>query len=119
QRPVPSHSRHASLQLTVPSLGFRDRLGQTRVGHAIEDVTDALRIVLFEHLDDLTFKLRHLVEVSFPAQTYPLPHAFAVASGNLAMTSKTLFLRQRVIRTLTHIRTTHQSWRGTASNFAL
>src|SRR5262245_17036914 len=42
----PAHLGEAVLDLAVSVLGFLDRLEQPRIGHAVEDVSNGLRMVL-------------------------------------------------------------------------
>ena len=44
---------HAILVMAVAAVGLLDRLTQARVGHAVENVTDALRMVFAQDGEDL------------------------------------------------------------------
>jgi hypothetical protein len=56
------------LNLSVTPLGLRNRLRQARVRQAIEDVPNALRMILVENIDYLTLELLDLA--SGPAPTF-------------------------------------------------
>ena len=45
------------LDVTITAVTFLDRLGQTRVGAAVKDVTDALRMILAQDIHDLLIEL--------------------------------------------------------------
>src|SRR5690606_6335885 len=50
----------AVLHVPIAAVRFLDRLRQARVGHPVEDVPDALRVILVENSEDLLVELLDL-----------------------------------------------------------
>jgi hypothetical protein len=57
---VAAHPRNLILNLIISGVSFLHRLRQTRICHSVKDMANALRIVLFQHLQDLATKLFNL-----------------------------------------------------------